>query len=159
MKVGLVGKKCGMTRLFETNGSSIPVSVVYVEPCEVLENQTIEKNGYRALKIACGGFAKKNKVSQPLQGIYKKSSVSLRELIKEFRLSDTDEEYAVGDKLSVALFSDVKFVDVQGISKGKGFSGVIKRHNFRTQDATHGNSLSHRAPGSIGQNQTPGRVF
>jgi large subunit ribosomal protein L3 len=158
MTIGLVGRKCGMTRIFIDDGSAIPVSVVHVETNTVVQVKTVETDGYRAIQVTTG-FKKRSKLSKPLAGHYAKSSIEAGRGLWEFRVGETDnQDYSVGAELDVGLFEEGQFVDVNGISIGKGFQGVVKKYNFRTQDATHGNSRSHRAPGSIGQNQTPGRV-
>lgn len=159
MAIGLVGRKCGMTRIYAEDGSAIPVSVVHVDPNRVVQVKTVESDGYRAIQVTTGK-KKRSRLTKPSAGHYAKASVEAGRGLWEFRLEDGDQsEYAVGSELSVEQFEEGQFVDVRGFTIGKGFAGVIKRYNFRTQDATHGNSLSHRAPGSIGQNQTPGRVF
>lgn len=159
MAIGLVGRKCGMTRIFTEDGSAIPVSVVHVDPNRVVQVKTVETDGYRAVQVTSGS-KKRSRLSKPMAGHYAKGAVEAGRGLWEFRLEDSDNaEYAVGSELGVDQFEEGQYVDVRGFTIGKGFAGVIKRHNFRTQDATHGNSLSHRAPGSIGQNQTPGRVF
>ena len=159
MTMGLVGRKCGMTRVFTDDGESIPVTVIEAQPNRITQVKTADSDGYRALQITAGA-AKPSRVSRPQAGHFAKAKVEAGDLIKEFRLADGDDaEYKVGSELRVDLFEAGQKVDVIGTSIGKGFAGTVKRHNFRTQDATHGNSLAHRAPGSIGQNQTPGRVF
>ncbi len=159
MAIGLVGRKCGMTRIYTEDGSAIPVSVVHVEPNTVVQVKSVESDGYNAIQVTTGS-KKRSRLSKPMAGHYAKASVEAGRGLWEFRIEDGDKaDYAVGAELGVDLFSEGQYVDVKGVSIGKGFAGVIKRYNFRTQDATHGNSLSHRAPGSIGQNQTPGRVF
>ena len=159
MTMGLVGRKCGMTRVFTDDGESIPVTVIEAQPNRITQVKTADSDGYRALQITAGA-AKPSRVSRPQAGHFAKAKVEAGDLIKEFRLADGDDaEYEVGSELRVDLFEAGQKVDVIGTSIGKGFAGTVKRHNFRTQDATHGNSLAHRAPGSIGQNQTPGRVF
>ncbi|MBN2689979.1 MAG: 50S ribosomal protein L3 [Gammaproteobacteria bacterium] len=159
MTIGLVGQKCGMTRIFADDGSSIPVTIVSVVPNRIVQVKTVENDGYESVKVAAGKV-RANKVNKPTAGIYAKANVDAGAKFLEFRAEGADiADLQVGSELSVGRFADVKFVDVTSDSKGKGFAGVIKRHNFRTQDATHGNSLSHRAPGSIGQCQDPGRVF
>ncbi|MDX1302551.1 MULTISPECIES: 50S ribosomal protein L3 [Photobacterium] len=155
--IGLIGRKVGMTRIFTEDGVSIPVTVVEVEANRVTQVKTLETDGYNAIQITTGA-KKANRVSKPEAGHFAKAGVEAGRGLWEFRL-DNGEEFAVGAELNVELFNEVKKVDVTGTSKGKGFQGAIKRWNFRTQDMTHGNSLSHRAPGSIGQCQTPGRVF
>ena len=159
MAIGLIGKKCGMTRVFTDSGQSVPVTVVKVTNNRVTQIKNVETDGYSALQIACGS-KKLQKLSNPLKGHYAKAGVEAGDKMLEFRA--TSEECAaksVGDVIDVDLFADGQKVDVAGTSIGKGFAGVIKRYHFAMQDATHGNSVSHRAPGSIGQNQTPGRVF
>ena len=159
MTMGLVGRKCGMTRVFTEDGVSIPVTVIEAQPNRITQVKTADTDGYRALQVTAGAV-KPSRVSRPQAGHFAKAKVEAGDLITEFRLSDGDQaDYQVGSDLSVDLFEAGQKVDVIGTSIGKGFAGTVKRHNFRTQDATHGNSLSHRAPGSIGQNQTPGRVF
>ncbi|CED72493.1 50S ribosomal protein L3 [Aliivibrio wodanis] len=155
--IGLVGRKVGMTRIFTEEGVSIPVTVVEVEVNRVSQVKTVETDGYNAIQVTCGS-KKANRVSKPEAGHFAKAGVEAGRGLWEFRL-ESGEEFAVGAELSVEIFNEIKKVDVTGTSKGKGFQGAIKRWNFSTQDMTHGNSLSHRAPGSIGQCQTPGRVF
>lgn len=157
MTNGLVGRKCGMTRIFNDNGASIPVTVIEVEPTKVSQIKTQENDGYNAIQISTGAV-KANKVNKAQAGHFAKANIEAGKKLVEFRVDDISA-FNCGDEIKVNLFADGQFVDVTGVSKGKGFAGVIKRHNFSMQDATHGNSLSHRAPGSIGQNQTPGRVF
>jgi len=159
MTKGLVGRKCGMTRVFTEDGASIPVTVIEAQPNQITQVKTVENDGYRALQVSAGR-RKASRVSKPQAGHFAQAKVEAGDLVSEFRLSEADEtEYQVGSTLQVDLFQEGQKVDVIGTSIGKGFAGTVKRHNFRTQDATHGNSLAHRAPGSIGQNQTPGRVF
>ena len=159
MTMGLVGRKCGMTRVFTEDGVSIPVTVIEAQPNRITQVKTAETDGYRALQVTAGAV-KPSRVSKPQAGHFAKAKVEAGDLLPEFRLTDGDTtEYQVGSDLRVDLFEAGQKVDVIGTSIGKGYAGTVKRHNFRTQDATHGNSLSHRAPGSIGQNQTPGRVF
>jgi large subunit ribosomal protein L3 len=159
MALGLIGRKCGMTRIFAEDGSAHPVSVVCVEPNRVVQVKTDAQDGYRAIQVTTGA-TKRSRISKPLAGHYAKAAVEAGRGLWEFRLTDTDlTQYEVGTEFGVEMFEEGQLVDVRGVSIGKGFAGVVKRHNFRTQDATHGNSLSHRAPGSIGQNQSPGRVF
>lgn len=155
--IGLIGRKIGMTRLFTEEGNSIPVTVVEVEPNRVSQVKTLETDGYNAIQVTAGN-KKANRVSKPEAGHFAKSGVEAGRGLWEFRLND-EEQYEVGAELKVEIFAENQKVDVTGTSKGKGFQGGVKRWNFRTQDMTHGNSLSHRAPGSIGQCQTPGRVF
>ena len=159
MTMGLVGRKCGMTRVFTEDGISIPVTVIEAQPNRITQVKTVETDGYRALQITAGS-RKASRVSKPQAGHFAAAKVEAGDLITEFRLDDADGgEFELGGELNVDLFEVGQKVDVIGTSIGKGFAGTVKRHNFRMQDATHGNSLSHRAPGSIGQNQTPGRVF
>ena len=155
--IGLVGRKVGMTRVFTEEGVSIPVTVVEVEANRVSQVRTIENDGYAAIQVTAG-TKKANRVSKPEAGHFAKAGVEAGRGLWEFRL-ENGEEFEVGTELNVELFNEVKKVDVTGTSKGKGFQGAVKRWNFRTQDMTHGNSLAHRSNGSIGQNQTPGRVF
>ena len=159
MTTGIVGRKCGMTRVFTEDGISIPVTVIEAQPNRITQVKTTETDGYRALQVTAGS-KKPSRVSKPQAGHFAAAKVEAGDLITEFRLADGDDaEYEVGSDLKVDLFEEGQKVDVIGTSIGKGYAGTVKRHNFRTQDATHGNSLAHRAPGSIGQNQTPGRVF
>jgi len=159
MTMGLVGRKCGMTRVFTDDGISIPVTVIEAQPNRITQVKTVETDGYRALQVAAGS-RKASRVSKPAAGHFAAAKVEAGDLITEFRLSDADDgEFEKGGELKVDLFEEGQKVDVIGTSIGKGYAGTVKRHNFSMQDATHGNSLAHRAPGSIGQNQTPGRVF
>ncbi len=159
MTIGLVGRKIGMTRVFTDEGVSEPVTVIQVEPNRVTQLKSIETDGYRALQVTTGS-KKASRVNKPKSGHFKKAKTEAGRGLWEFRLNEGEgEELAVGSELKVDLFEAGQKIDVVGTSIGKGFAGVIKRYNFAMQDATHGNSLSHRAPGSIGQCQTPGRVF
>lgn len=161
MAMGLIVEKCGMSRLFGDDGQSIPVTVLKMSPTFIVQIKTFATDGYASLQVTTGE-KKQNKVTQPLQGHFKKAGVKPGLGLWEFRFpSDADlQGYKVGDELSIEkLFVEGQKVDVTARSKGKGFAGTVKRHNFATQDASHGNSRSHRVPGSIGQNQTPGRVF
>jgi len=158
MTIGLVGRKSGMTRVFTEDGASVPVTVVEIAPNRGTQIKELETDGYRASQVTAGS-RKASKVSKAEAGHFAKAGVAAGEGLWEFRLDASDEVFEVGAELTVERFEQGQKVDVAGRSKGKGFQGVIKRWNFRTQDATHGNSLSHRAPGSIGQCQTPGRVF
>ena len=155
--IGLIGKKLGMTRVFTESGTSIPVTVIGIEDNRVTQLRTIEKDGYSAVQLT-SGLKKASRVKRPQAGHFAKAGVEPGLHIREFR-TKTSKDFSLGQKVDVSTLSDAKEVDVTGISKGKGFAGTVKRWNFKTQDASHGNSLSHRAPGSIGQNQTPGRVF
>jgi large subunit ribosomal protein L3 len=148
-----------MTRVFTEDGASVPVTVVQVEPNRVTQVRTPEVDGYQAIQVTVGR-RKASRVNKPMAGHFAKAGVEAGRGLWEFRLDDHEGEIPeVGSELKVDLFESGQKVDVSGISKGKGFQGGVKRHNFRMQDATHGNSISHRAPGSIGQCQTPGRVF
>ena len=159
MTMGIVGRKCGMTRVFTDEGVSIPVTVIEAQPNRISQVKTVETDGYRALQVTAGS-RKPSHVSKPQAGHLANAKVEAGDLVMEFRLEDGDEsEFELGSEIKVETFEEGQKVDVIGTSIGKGFAGVIKRHNFSMQDATHGNSLAHRAPGSIGQNQTPGRVF
>ena len=158
MAIGLVGRKSGMTRVFTEDGSSIPVTVIEVEPNRVTQVKDSDSDGYRAIQVTAGA-RRANRVSKSQAGHFAKAGVEAGRGLWEFRLEADDEAPEVGAVFTVEAFEPGQKVDVAGRSKGKGFQGVVKRWNFRTQDATHGNSLSHRAPGSIGQCQTPGRVF
>ena len=159
MTIGVVGRKVGMTRVFTDDGTSLPVTVIEVEPNRVTQLKTLESDGYRAVQVTTGK-RKANRVTKPMAGHFAKASTEAGRGLWEFRLNDGEgEELAMGNEIKVDIFEAGQKVDVTGTSIGKGFAGTVKRHNFSMQDATHGNSLSHRAPGSIGQNQTPGRVF
>jgi large subunit ribosomal protein L3 len=159
MAIGLIGRKCGMTRIFTENGVAIPVTLIEVEPNKVTQLKTNETDGYRAMQVTTGTCNHK-RLTKPLAGHYAKASVEPGRGLWEFLLAEHEgAEVQVGHQFTVDLFKEGQLVDVVAKSKGKGFAGVIKRYNFATQDATHGNSLSHRAPGSIGQRQSPGRVF
>lgn len=158
MTIGIVGRKSGMTRVFTEDGASIPVTVVEITPNRVTQIKELDSEGYRAIQVTAGS-RKATKVSKSEAGIFSKAGVEAGHGLWEFRLEDADEAPEVGSELTVERFQVGQKVDVSGKSKGKGFQGVIKRYNFQMQDATHGNSLAHRAPGSIGQCQTPGRVF
>lgn len=159
MPIGLVGKKCGMTRIFSESGESIPATVIEVTPNRVAQVKTVDNDGYRALQITTGSVTAKH-VNKALAGHFAKANIEAGRGLQEFRLNDAEmPEAKIGDQLTVELFKVGQKVDVQGVTRGKGFAGTIKRHNFQSQDASHGNSISHRKPGSIGQNQSPGRVF
>ena len=160
MSIGLVGRKCGMTRVFTEDGVSVPVTLIEASPNRITQVKTQETDGYSAIQVTAG---KKRAalVTKPLAGHYAKAEVEAGRGLGEFRVDDAQiGNYAVGGELKAdELFKVGQAVDVAGVTKGKGFQGTIKRHHFTMGDATHGNSLSHRAPGSIGQRQTPGRVF
>lgn len=155
MAIGIVGKKAGMTRVFTEDGQSVAVTVLEVTPNRITQVKTVDTDGYSALQITYGE-KKVSRVSKAEAGHFAKANVQAGRGVQEFR---TEENFAVGEELTVAQFEAGQKVDVTGVSKGKGFQGGVKRWNFRTQDATHGNSLSHRVLGSIGQCQTPGRVW
>ncbi|KTD15080.1 50S ribosomal protein L3 [Legionella gratiana] len=158
MMIGLLGRKVGMTRVFMADGVSVPVSVVEVHPNRVSQVKTQSIDGYSAIQLT-GGTKKAGKVNKALTGHFAKAEIEAGDMLAEF-LVDSEDTFKAGQVISVAdVFTAGQFVDVSGTTKGKGFAGTVKRYNFRTQDATHGNSRSHRVPGSIGQNQTPGRVF
>ena len=156
--IGLIGRKVGMTRVFTEDGVSIPVTVIEIEDNRVTQVKTLENDGYSAIQVTTG-TKKASRVTKPEAGHFVKAGVEAGRGLWEFRTEGESQEFTLGQEINVDIFTDVKKVDVTGTSKGKGFQGGVKRWNFRTQDATHGNSLSHRVLGSIGQNQTPGRVF
>ena len=157
--IGLIATKEGMTRVFHENGESIPVSVIKVDPNIVSQIKNEETDGYSAVQLSSND-RKEKKVIKPNKGHFSKNNINTKNNIHEFRVTpDSIAEIEIGKEFSVNNFEEGQFVDVSGISKGKGFAGTVKRWNFATQDATHGNSLAHRKPGSIGQCQTPGRVW
>ena len=159
MTIGVVGRKAGMTRIFTDAGESIPVTVIEVAPNLVTQVKDIDNDGYRALQVTTGS-RRASRVTKPMAGHFAKANVEAGRGTWEFRLDEGEgSDVVVGQAFCADVFADGDTVDVAGTTIGKGFAGVVKRHNFAMQDATHGNSLSHRAPGSIGQNQTPGRVF
>ena len=159
MTIGLIGRKRGMTRVFTEQGDSVPVTVVEVSPNRITQVKTVETDGYRALQVTLG-TKRTSLLNKPQVGHFSKAEVEAGEGLWELRLNDDEgADLETGAELKVDLFEVGQMVDVTGTSKGKGFAGVIKRCNFAMQDATHGNSLAHRAPGSIGMCQTPGRVF
>ncbi len=158
MSIGLVGRKCGMTRVFTEDGASIPVTVIEASPNHITQIKSLESDGYSAIQVTTGS-RKASRVSKSQTGHFAKAGVEAGRGLWEFRSDSSDEAFEVGGALTVERFEQGQMVDVTGTSKGKGFQGGVKRWNFTMQDATHGNSISHRAPGSIGQNQTPGRVF
>ncbi|USD22031.1 50S ribosomal protein L3 [Microbulbifer variabilis] len=158
MTIGIVGRKSGMTRVFTEDGVSIPVTVVEVAPNRVTQVKTVETDGYAAVQVAVGN-RKASRVSKPEAGHFAKANVEAGTNLFELRTDASEETFEIGSEITVSSFEAGQKIDVTGTSKGKGFQGGVKRWNFRTQDATHGNSLSHRAPGSIGQCQTPGRVW
>ena len=160
MSIGLVGRKCGMSRIFTEDGRSIPVTLIEATPNRVTQLKTTEVDGYNAIQVTAGS-KRAALVNKPMAGHFAKAQVEAGRGLWEFRLeADELAKFSVGGELKAdEIFSVGQIVDVAGITKGKGFQGTIKRHNVKMGDATHGNSLSHRAPGSIGQRQTPGRVF
>ena len=157
MSTGLIGKKIGMTRIFNENGQSIPVTVLKIETNIVSMIKTIESDGYSALQIS-STEQKETKVNKPKLGHFKKNNITPQKDVREFRVKDTSG-IEIGQKFEASHFEEGTFVNIRSRSKGKGFAGTIKRHNFKGKDATHGNSISHRTPGSTGQCQFPGRVF
>ena len=157
MAIGLVGRKAGMTRIFTEDGVSIPVTVIEVEPNRVSQVKTVETDGYASIQVT-KGERRASRVTKPMAGHFAKANVAAGDGLWEFRLEE-GEEFEVGSEVKADLFEAGQKVDVAGTSIGKGFQGGVKRHNFAMQDATHGNSVSHRAHGSTGQCQTPGRVF
>ena len=159
MSIGLVGRKSGMTRIFTEEGTSIPVTVVEVQHNRVTQIKTPETDGYTAIQVTTGS-RRASRVTKGMAGHFAKANTEAGTGLWEFRAEGADiADLTTGSEIKVDLFAEGKMVDVTGTSKGKGFQGGVKRHNFQMQDATHGNSLSHRAPGSIGQCQTPGRVW
>jgi len=160
MTIGLVGRKLGMTRVFTPEGISIPVTVIEVLPNQITQVKTLEKEKYAAIQITTG-LRRAHKVNKPMTGHFAKAGVAAGRGLWEFRLSEQEQtgSFEPGTAITLEYLKEGQMVDVQGVTKGHGFTGTVKRHHFRTQDATHGNSLSHRVPGSIGQNQSPGRVF
>ncbi|MBK5968167.1 MULTISPECIES: 50S ribosomal protein L3 [Thiorhodovibrio] len=159
MAIGLIGRKAGMTRIFTEDGQSLPVTVIEVDSNQITQVKRQETDGYNAIQVGAGA-RKASRVTKPMGGHFAKAGVEAAAALREFRLDEEPgEDLAAGTEISIDRFEVGQKVDVRGVSKGRGFAGAIRRHHFRSQDATHGNSLSHRAPGSIGQCQTPGRVF
>lgn len=159
MTIGLVGRKCGMTRIFTEAGNSIPVTVIEIDPNRITQIRTLETDGYQAVQVTTGE-RRASRVTKAMAGHFAKAEVAAGRGVWEFRVSGEEAaNYAVGGSIGLDIFAVGQAVDVIGTSKGKGFQGGVKRWNFRTQDATHGNSVSHRVHGSTGQNQSPGRVF
>lgn len=159
MSVGLIGIKAGMTRIFTAAGESIPVTVIHVTPNRISQIKTVDKDAYAAIQVTFGE-RKTSRIKKPELNHFKKAGVQVGCYTREFRITPEEvENFKAGQELGVDNFKEGQAVDVRGISKGKGFQGAVKRHGFKMQDATHGNSLSHRALGSTGQCQTPGRVF
>jgi large subunit ribosomal protein L3 len=157
--IGIVGRKAGMSRLFTDDGRSIPVTVIEATPNRITQIKTVENDGYSAVQITAGS-KRASLLNKPQSGHFAKAKVEAGRGLWEFRIADDEAgKFEVGAEIKADIFSVGQLVDVSGVTKGKGFQGTIKRHHFKMGDATHGNSLSHRAPGSIGQRQTPGRVF
>jgi len=160
MTIGLLGKKCGMTRIFTEDGAAVAVTVIEVLPNRITQIKTVENDGYNAIQVTTGS-RKANRLTKAEAGHFAKAGVEPGNRVHEFRVEDVKDiaDLTVGGELKCDRFNAGQYIDVAGVTIGKGFAGVIKRHHFAAQDATHGNSLSHRAPGSIGQRQSPGRVF
>ena len=159
MSLGMIGQKAGMTRIFDSTGISVPVTAISVTPNQITQIKTLETDGYKAVQVSYGQ-KKESKVNKAIQGHYKKASATPGKGLMEFRLNDKEiDGLEVGKSIDLSLFKEGEHVDITGTTLGKGFQGGVKRHHFKTQDATHGNSLSHRALGSTGQCQDPGRVF
>lgn len=158
MTMGIVGRKSGMTRIFTEDGVSIPVTVIEAQPNRITQVKSADVDGYSALQVTTGS-RRASRVRKSAAGHFAAAKVEAGDIVTEFRLEGHEGEFELGGELKVDMFEAGQKVDVIGTTIGKGFAGTVKRHNFSMQDATHGNSLSHRAPGSIGQNQTPGRVF
>ncbi len=159
MTIGVVGRKVGMTRVFTEDGASVPVTVIEVEPNRITQLKSLETDGYKSVQVTTGS-RKASRVTKPLAGHYAKAGTEAGRGLWEFRLAeDEGNDFELKGEIKVDIFEEGQKIDVQGTSQGKGFQGGIKRWNFTMQDATHGNSLAHRSNGSIGQNQTPGRVF
>ena len=159
MSMGIIGQKAGMTRIFDSTGISVPVTAISVSPTQITQIKTLEKDGYKAVQVSYGQ-KKESKVNKAVLGHYKKATVSPGKGLIEFRLNDKEMEgLEIGKSIDLSLFKVGEHVDITGTTLGKGFQGGVKRHHFKTQDATHGNSLSHRALGATGQCQDPGRVF
>ena len=157
--IGLIGKKIGMTRIFLEDGKSVPVTVVDISENKISQVKTIDKDGYSAIQVAYGSKSKR-RITKSIKTHLTKANIESCLFMKEFRVSKSDESaFTVGQSLKVDIFKEGQYIDVQAVTKGKGFSGAIKRHNFSSQRATHGNSLSHNSAGSTGMNQDPGRVF
>ena len=156
-EIALIGKKIGMSREFYKTGQSVPVTVLKMETGRIIQVITKEKRGYQAVQIGFGKI-KSSKIKKPMKGYFAKKNTEAKKILKEFRVSNT-EEYKEGNELGIEIFKEVKFVDVKSKTIGKGFAGAMKRHNFAGLRASHGVSISHRAHGSTGQNQDPGKVF
>jgi large subunit ribosomal protein L3 len=159
MSLGMIGQKAGMTRIFDSAGISVPVTAISVTPNQITQIKTLETDGYKAVQVSYGQ-KKESKINKAIIGHYKKASATPGKGLMEFRLNDKEiDGLEVGKSIDLSLFKEGEHVDITGTTLGKGFQGGVKRHHFKTQDATHGNSLSHRALGSTGQCQDPGRVF
>jgi len=159
MTIGVIGRKAGMTRIFTEEGISVPVTVIEVQPNRITQIKTPDLDGYRAVQVTAGE-RRPSRVTKPMAGHFARAGVTAGDSLREFRLGeDEGMDLVEGGEIPVTLFEAGQKVDVRGVTKGRGFAGGVRRHNFRTQDTTHGNSVSHRAPGSIGQCQTPGRVM
>lgn len=159
ISLGMVGRKCGMSRMFTEEGRSVPVTLIEASPNRIVQIKTQDSDGYSALQVTAGS-KRAFLVNKPASGHFAKAKVEAGRGLWEFRVeSDQIDAYEVGSEIGLGIFEVGQMVDVSGVTKGKGFQGTVKRHNFSMGDATHGNSLSHRAPGSLGQRQTPGRVF
>ena len=159
MSLGMVGKKAGMTRIFDNSGISVPVTAINIVPNQVSQIKTLENDGYKAIQISYGE-AKEKAINKPINGHYKKANLKPGLGLIEFRIEDEDkQDLKIGDSINLDIFKEGEHVDITATTLGKGFQGGVKRHHFKMQDATHGNSLSHRALGSTGQCQDPGRVF
>ena len=157
MAISLLGSKVGMTRIYNEDGNATPVTVLEMLPNRISQLKTVESDGYSAIQLTVGA-KKSSKVNKPNSGHYAKASVEAGIFTRESRVDSVDE-YELGSDITLSIFEEGQKVDVTGTTIGKGFAGVLKRYNFAGKDATHGNSINHRTPGSIGQNQTPGRVF
>lgn len=159
MTIGVVGRKVGMTRVFTDEGASLPVTVIEVEPNRITQLKSLETDGYKSVQVTTGS-RKASRVNKAMAGHFAKAGTEAGRGLWEFRLAeDEGNDFELKGEIKVDIFEEGQKIDVSGVSQGKGFQGGIKRHNFTMQDATHGNSLAHRSNGSIGQNQTPGRVF
>jgi large subunit ribosomal protein L3 len=160
MTIGIIGRKAGMTRIFTEAGVGTGVTVIQAEPNRITQVKTVSTDGYNAVQVT-SGTKRTSLLNKPEKGLFAKANTGAGRGLWELRIYDDSavSSFAVGGEIKVDTFKEGDIVDVQGVTKGKGFQGTIKRHNFKMGDATHGNSLSHRAPGSLGQRQTPGRVF
>jgi large subunit ribosomal protein L3 len=157
MAISLLGRKVGMTRIYNEDGSATPVTVLEMTPNRVSQVKSLEVDGYTAIQLVAGS-KKASRVNKAQAGHFSKANIEAGSQVRESRI-DNIEDFELGSEIKVDIFEEGQLVDVTGTSKGKGYAGVLKRYNFAGKDATHGNSINHRTPGSIGQNQTPGRVF